>query len=548
MYASFFGIEESPFSISPDPRYLYLSRHHEEALACLLYGVQEGGGFVLLTGEVGTGKTTVCRCLLEQLPAEVDAALLLNPRLSELELLAALCDELGIGYPRETSSLKRLTDLLNEHLLRTHAAGHRTVAIIDEAQNLGPEALEQVRLLTNLETERHKLLQIILIGQPELREQLARPELRQLSQRITARYHLPPLAADETVAYIGHRLGVAGLRERVVPVAARHRAHRHAGGVPRLINSICDRALLGAYARDRDSVDAAMIDEAANEVLGPNPGAGRGGAGRPLGVALAAVLTLAAASAVLVGWQRGLQPGLGEATAGMAASEAREPVPPPAPGESSSGAEPAAADDPSPVPWRAALQRAGSIEAAMAALLSLWGQDYGALPGISPCSRAGAAGLQCLQGSDGWAGLAARDRAALLRLELPEWGTRYATLVAAEGESHRIALAGEEYRLPAADWQKYWQGEYLTLWRAPSPGLRELHPGMRGSDVRWVRERLGAAGAADPELYDDALRERVLAFQRDRALRPDGIVGPRTLIRMSALNPGADEPLLSAAD
>ncbi|MBI5442728.1 MAG: AAA family ATPase [Deltaproteobacteria bacterium] len=267
MYRAHFRLEENPFSLTPDPRYLFLSERHREALAHLFYGLGQGGGFVQLTGEVGTGKTTLCRSLLEQAPSEVDVALVLNPRQSASELLATICDELGVEYGADRS-IKSLVDVLNRHLLATHAAGRRTVVIIDEAQQLQPDVLEQVRLLTNLETATDKLLKIILIGQPELRDMMARSGLRQLAQRITARYHLAPLSARETATYVRHRLEVAGCSRPIFSPAALRAVHRRSGGVPRLINVICDRALLGAYARDRERVNRWFVGKAAREVLG----------------------------------------------------------------------------------------------------------------------------------------------------------------------------------------------------------------------------------------------------------------------------------------
>src|SRR5919201_4829908 len=236
MYASYFGLKEAPFSITPDPRYLYMSERHREALAHLLYGIGEGGGFVQLTGEVGTGKTTLCRCLLEQVPPHVDVALILNPRLTALELLGAVCDELRIPYPVDTTSTKTLVDLLYRYLLDAHGRGRRTVLIIDEAQDLSIDVLEQVRLLTNLETTREKLLQIILIGQPELITLLEREDLRQLAQRITARYHLEPFDAADTRAYIRHRLQIAGRTRGLFTEAAMRTVHAASRGIPRLIN------------------------------------------------------------------------------------------------------------------------------------------------------------------------------------------------------------------------------------------------------------------------------------------------------------------------
>lgn len=267
MYVEYFGLKEPPFSISPDPRYLYMSGQHQEALAHLLYGINSNGGFVLLTGEVGTGKTTVCQCLLEQTPENVDIAFILNPKVTAQELLAMLCDELGITYPNDTASIKVFVDLINQYLLNAHARGRKTVLIIEEAQNLSAEVLEQVRLLTNLETHERKLLQIILLGQPELREMLMRPELRQLSQRITARYHLNPLSKKEVAAYVNHRLTIARARAPLFSVSAMSKLYQLSGGIPRLINIICDRALLGAYVEGKGRIDKNTVIKAAREVL-----------------------------------------------------------------------------------------------------------------------------------------------------------------------------------------------------------------------------------------------------------------------------------------
>ncbi|HEY9163943.1 MAG TPA: AAA family ATPase, partial [Magnetovibrio sp.] len=268
LYQDHFGIRENPFSIIPDPHYLYMSQRHQEALAHLLYGISESGGFVLLTGEVGTGKTTICRALIEQLPDTVDLALILNPRLTEAELMAAICDEMRIPYPLGTKSLKDFFDFMNRHLLSAHARGRNPVLMIDEAQNLSPEVLELVRMLTNLETSEKKLLQIILVGQPELNHILAQEQHRQTAQRITARYHLMPLGLVETRNYIHHRLNVAGLDGHVFPANAVKAVHKAARGIPRLINSICDRALLAAYVEGRRQVTPKLARIAAAEVLG----------------------------------------------------------------------------------------------------------------------------------------------------------------------------------------------------------------------------------------------------------------------------------------
>src|SRR5690606_35061328 len=251
MYLSFYGLAEKPFSITPDPRYLYLGGHHAEALAHLLYGVTEAGGFIQLTGEVGTGKTTMIRSLLARRPENAEIALVINPSMNVGEFVLTVCEELGIHLPDDAvDGVKDQIDILNRHLLRAHAQGRRVVLIIDEAQNLSREVLEQVRLLTSLETETQKLLQIILIGQPELREMLARNDLRQLAQRVTGRYHLNPLSREETAAYVRHRLRIAGATQEIFTRGALAELHRASGGIPRLVNVIGDRALLGGFTED----------------------------------------------------------------------------------------------------------------------------------------------------------------------------------------------------------------------------------------------------------------------------------------------------------
>ncbi|WP_338366190.1 AAA family ATPase [uncultured Pseudoalteromonas sp.] len=267
MYLSYFGLSEKPFSISPNPHYLFLSERHKEALAHLTYGLGEDGGFVLLTGEVGTGKTTITRSMLEQLPKNTQVAMIHNPALSELELLASICDELSITYDPQNATLKSLTDLIKLHLETNNKAGGHTILIIDEAQLLAPDVLEQLRLLTNIETDHKKLLQIVLVGQPELQALLKRTELRQLAQRITARYHLLPLTQGQTVAYIKHRLHIAGCDQGVFSLDAMQTVHQLTGGIPRLMNLVCERALVGAFSKQQLIVDSDIIKQSAQESL-----------------------------------------------------------------------------------------------------------------------------------------------------------------------------------------------------------------------------------------------------------------------------------------
>ena len=327
MYAAHFGLKREPFSIAPDPRYLFMSERHREALAHLLYGVRGGGGFVLLTGEIGAGKTTVCRCFLEQVPKRTNVAYIFNPKLTALELLQSVCHEFRITVQARDGAaptLKDHVDALNEYLLRTHAAGQNSILIIDEAQNLAPDVLEQLRLLTNLETNERKLLQIILIGQPELRDMVARPELEQLAQRVVARFHLDPLAEEETAHYIKHRLSVAGM-SGLIPFDrdARHRIFELTRGVPRRINLLCDRALLGAYASGRQRVDRAIVDKAAGEVFDLTRRGAGGWSRRRLGLVGGGVavgaLVLGGVAVALVNPRRAAAPSAASAASAAAA-------------------------------------------------------------------------------------------------------------------------------------------------------------------------------------------------------------------------------------
>ncbi len=273
MYTRYFGLTEKPFAIAPNPRYLFMSELHREALAHLMYGINSEGCIILLTGDVGTGKTTVCRCLIEQLPEKTNIAMILNPKLTINDLLKTICEELKIPIPA-TPSIKNYIDQLNAYLLRAHAAGRNTALIVDEAQNLDVEILEQLRLLTNLETNTNKLLQIILIGQPELRNILNDPKLSQINQRITTRYHLKPLQTTDVSTYIEHRIAIAGGNSRNVLFSKKAIDYvaKISRGIPRVINTLCDHALLGAYANNSDHVSLGIVKKAAGELAVTNNG------------------------------------------------------------------------------------------------------------------------------------------------------------------------------------------------------------------------------------------------------------------------------------
>ena len=546
MYTSFFGLQEKPFAITPDPRYLYLSERHAEALAHLLYGINEAGGFIQLTGEVGTGKTTVIRSLLEQLPGHADVALILNPRVTPAEFLLTICEELHVPVPEPgRGSTKVLMDLLGRHLLDTHARGRRVVLIVDEAQNLSTQTLEQVRLLTNLETATTKLLQIILIGQPELRELLDRPELRQLAQRITGRYHLNPLSAEESAAYVKHRMRVAGATAEVFTPAALREIHRLSGGVPRIINVICDRALLGAFTQEDHRVGGALVRQAASEVYGrpvPAPWLKWGTA-----AAVAAAVALVAVGLVSLWSARQAD------TTTVAPAVATQRVP--AEAAPPTTTQPEAATAAPPVPEVSLDQLLAShandttTEAALAKLFSLWGATYDAARGRG-CEQAARQDLECLFQKGSWAQLRTLNRPAILTLTDDLGRTHQVVLTALSDETATFEFGGETRAVPIASASRYWFGDFLLLWRPPMAVAKALAPGMRGPDVKWLRESLrsaqGLPAAAANDAYDDDLTRLVQDFQRQHRLTVDGVAGVQTQIVLDTVIGATGSPTIVA--
>lgn len=533
MYTHYFQLKQSPFSIAPDPRYLYMSERHREALAHLLYGVGSGGGFVLLTGEIGAGKTTVCRCFMEQIPDNCQLAYIFNPKLSVEELLHSICEEFRIALAPGVASVKGYVDAINAYLLASHAQGKNNVLIIDEAQNLSAAVLEQLRLLTNLETSERKLLQIILIGQPELRAMLARPELEQLAQRVIARYHLGSLSADETASYIHHRLAVAGSTAQT-PFAPRLMAQIHAlsHGVPRRINLLCDRALLGTYVENQRQVTRPILRRAAAEVFAEEgsraPAAGLRWLHVAGGVLAGAVVTAALA------WH--FMPHA-PATASVAKLPAAVAAPAPVP---------AAAAAPAAVPAPAAASMPDR-NAMLRQLAALWGDH---LPDGDACQVAARAGLRCLQSRGGIAELRVLDRPALLSLRDPAGQERLALLTQLRGETATLAIDGRQQSLPLAELAQRSDGGFTTFWRAPRGWRDEVPAGARGADVDWLAQRLAQLhGLPMPQanLPLDAEMQRLLRdFQQSQNLKADGLAGPKTFMRLmqSGDNP---EPRLSGA-
>lgn len=603
MYASFFGLKQEPFSIAPDPRYLFMSERHREALAHLLYGVNGGGGFVLLSGEIGAGKTTVCRCFLEQIPKRTNVAYILNPKLTVIELLQSVCEEYNIPMRRQghgdggetggaaaaPPTVKDYLDPLNEFLLRTHAIGQNNVLVIDEAQMLSADVLEQLRLLTNLETSERKLLQIILIGQPELRDLIARPELEQLAQRVIARYHLGALTEAETRRYVRHRLAVAGLKTAMpFDPKVMQRIHQLSRGVPRRINLLCDRALLGAYSAGKGSVDRAIVDKAASEVfdrerprLG-NPavsaasGTGASGAagnatssqGRPRRgetrrLALWSAVGGAAVALVLVSallwWQPGRQRPVVTAASTPAASGAGLAV-------AASGASAAGAAASATVAAAAPVKPASAAATAPPVFLTPdalqtrvdssnrseregWGQLAAlwklALPADGdPCAAAAKQRIECYRSSDTNLALIRQlDRPGLLTLRDKADKPFYVLLTGLGADTATLQLGKSAESVTLVSLATLWRGDFATLWREPPGYADKTVDANSGVIASWVAAQLASFNKQPLATTDVAWRQQVADFQRSQALKPDGLVGPTTFMQLNRAI-GVDEPRL----
>ena len=550
MYNEYFGLKENPFALSPDPRYLYLSQRHQDALAHLMYGITGGGGFVLLTGEVGTGKTLMIRSLLQRLPETVDLALVLYPFLTVREFMLALCDDLKLERPKEPT-LKALIDVLNAFLLENHARGRRTVLIVDEAHRLNREVLEQIRLLTNLETTKEKLLQIVLVGQPELNGVLAQPEMRQLTQRITARYDLQPLNAREAHAYVLHRCKVAGARAVLFSTLALWRVQRLAQGVPRLLNILCDRALLAAYARGQRQVGLRLMSAAAQEVeTGQRPH------GKRTALLMAVIILAAGAGTwrwlpdIHAGWQR-----LWDINATEAVAVSTTPAPDVI---TNAATPPTTVLTVSPAPTPDLLTVLASKDAptdtttAFSLLFTRWGLTFGAFEGNTGCDRAIKAGLRCLFETGTWANLRLLNRPVIVELVDPA-GLRHHVLASRLTEDRVVfEFPGQSLEFALNDVNRVWFGKYLALWSPPEIGEVLIRSGQRGAAVAWVRDVLAQVGLTRrtqpaSNLFDAELEALVREFQRRHELQDDGVVGKMSLIYLSTYESDAVSPQLTGA-
>jgi general secretion pathway protein A len=549
MYSQYFGLRQDPFSIAPDPHYLFMSERHREALAHLLYGVGghgtspsrgAGGGFVLLTGDIGAGKTTICRCFLEQVPAQCQVAYIFNPKLTVIELLQTVCEEFHIRVGTATGAgptLKNHIDALNAFLLQSHAVGRNCVLIIDEAQNLQPDVLEQLRLLTNLETNARKLLQIVLIGQPELRAMLERPELEQLAQRVIARFHLSALSEAETAQYIAHRMAVAGL---VGPLpfdrqGLRH-IHRLAGGVPRRINLLCGRALLGAWAHGVRQVGASVVNRAAAEVFGTGSAvAMRPGPRFSNYLVGGACLLVGAAGAW---WATAQWPTPNPVPPAPSVLSAPAPVPavaptvqPPEPPEPPASAPGATENlDALLAQWPT------DINSAWSALAPSWQMPADA---ENPCDAAAARQLQCLRVGQLTVPLLRQlGRPGIVGLQADSGPPVYAELVELDEHTATLRAGTQLHKVRLTALGHLWNGDFATYWHPP-PGYSPQGPASSAPALflhlaQQLAKLDGAPLPTTTTALDAALKERVRDFQRAHGLQADGLPGPLTFMQIES--------------
>ncbi|MBE2241224.1 MAG: AAA family ATPase [Burkholderiaceae bacterium] len=566
MYESFFGLKTEPFSVAPDPRFLYLSQQHRDALSHLANGLRHAGGFVLLTGEVGAGKTTVWRRFLEQLPWNFDVAYVVNPKLGVDALLARICSDLHVEQT-EGAAAKDPIDAIHGHLLLAHARGRRTLIVVDEAQALSLEVMEQLRLLTNLVvTTERKLVQVLLIGQPELRTMLEQPALEPLAQRVVARFHLPALPESETAHYIAHRLTVAGLLgELPFDAEAMQRIHHICRGVPRRINVLCDRALVVACTAGSRRVDRSIVDRAAADVFGPATPAVTPAAAASAPAWRAWLAAGGVAGGVLAAWvvltplvlggrsasetsERGVA---SVVAAPVPAAAAVRPPPPPVAGGAVSSAVVASAPaatapvTPAPPPADAldpVFAAAPSDEAAaLRALAGLWGASLG--PGDA-CELAAKRALYCYRSRGGLAPIRQLGRPGIVKLQDQSGRVAQVQLRGLSEEGAILRVGNLQTTVPLNQLAQVWRGEFTTLWRAP-PGYRAGD--LAGTEIAlapWLRERLDAIepAAATPDRNQD-LKARVFAFQLAQGLQPDGLAGPLTLMQLNRAS-GVEEPRL----
>lgn len=519
----------------------------------MLYGVQ-GGGFVMLSGEVGTGKTTIIRSLLEQLPENTEIAIVLNPMAEAIEILETVCDELGIEYNRERTTLKVLTDALQERLLENHRAGRNTVLLIDEAQLLSAEVLEQIRLLTNLETTTEKLLQIVLVGQPELNTLLAQPRLRQLSQRITARFHLKPLSVEETWAYVNHRLSVAGMPDDRNPFTPRiiKRIHAFTGGIPRRINILCERILIGAYGHNQSKVDNKILQLAKSEVTGHSPEEEKQSSGhfwKIVAFSSIAVLVLVLTVATrfireeLIPIERSkreslaAKPTASSAVAGLDQETPDQETPDQEIKPGASAVEHGTSENSSTTNQTSAEPFFTNSVSAQMTLFSYLGTNIDEEK--YPCWELAGKNIDCRRVElNNWTELKELNRPAVLTLTNKNKLLSYAVIIGInKNQASLIDTEQNRFTTELAHLGPLWSGETFYVWQRP-PGFKNpLTRGQRSETITWLAEQFASMDGQNSPLtkayFNDKLEQRVKIFQRENNLTDDGIVGQQTLMKLN---------------
>ena len=558
MYNAYFNFKEAPFSIAPDPRYLYMTGQHREALAHLVYGLNSEGGCILLTGEVGTGKTTVCRCLLEQIPEHTNIALVVNPKVTAVELLATICDELKIEYPSENNTIKTYTDRINTFLIEANARNEKTVLIIDEAQNLDNTVLEQLRLLTNLETNQRKLLQIIILGQPELLDILARPEMRQLAQRITARFHLNALSRNDVKAYINHRLAIAGQNAQLFPEATISQLYRLSKGIPRLLNVLCDRSLLGTYVQNKPVVDKQTLSTAAKEVFGELKQVENksklvstlriAAITSVIAITVALIIALFNTQLIKTPFSKvgANKPGTQQEALTEKESLPKLPVINNTnqiqtniePTEVQTIAPKSEIDQARPDPINNFIATASDAnrEAAFLTLLMRWLPNYTSTTNAAVCNDP-EHGLSCFYHRGNLNSLRKLNRPVALKLYNDDGKIAYLILSSLDKNQAIINTGNESFEIDTGIIEKHWYGEFSMLWQAPPFYQQTILPGSKGDIVQWLGQQLTRLyDDSNPTIYDtysEKLVTLLKRFQKSQGLVPDGIAGPLTLIHLN---------------
>ncbi|MCE2572295.1 ExeA family protein [Motilimonas eburnea] len=549
MYFDFFGLSENPFSIVPAPDYFYLSERHQQALTHLMYSLPGGtGGFVLLTGEVGTGKTTVCRTWLSQLNDQTALAYILNPSVNEIELLETICDEFAIPYTAGQDDLKSLFELLTDYLNHNHQQGLHSVLLIDEAQLLTPLSLELLKLLTQIEYRDQKLLKVVLIGQPELLALLRQESLLTLAQGINTRYHLLPLNYQDICHYVAHRLKVAGCRFKVFSRMALKELQLHSNGVPRIVNLICDQSMLAAFAQGKHQVSARMVRQVANELQGiQHQGVWRQLL-EPYQEAISALALGAVIGSAIIGLTpTSTPPALTQlsqnnswfipswqamsVTPSLAASQQQNQ-------SLSSNTQNEGKDKPSHDQQREFLNKliaqSHSMAPAMQSLYQIWG--YSLPAERADCDTGSIVGLHCVQASHAnIAQLKKMNHPVVVKMRDPNQQDYYVTL-AKIYRGVELLIAGQHIRV-SEDWfTRHWQGEFTLLWKAPLHFDGPLQRGDQGPAVTWLSESLAQLDPKQTQVtdtFDHQLERSLKLFQQQQTLDVDGIAGAQTLLQLN---------------